>query len=137
MGNIFIRLYINLEDETVLVSASIEIEPKYSRCLHYIYRYHVKTRTLVIEPLIIITYDHFSTNYELAIDDGERVDAFLCEYQVTREFIEKYRDYFLYDKLLTDWVNGNGKRSRFTVGNYGNYKIEDNLFSNLGEGWTL
>ena len=132
-----IDVFINTEKEIVIINSSIELETDNKRCLYFTYNYSFKTKTLDIEPLTVFTYDYFLTNYEMAIDDAVQVDAFLHEHQITREYIEKCRDYFLYDKLLTDWVNGNGKRSRFTVGNYGNYKIEDNLFSNLGEGWRL
>ena len=45
--------------------------------------------------------------------------------------VEKYRDYFLYDKLLTGWMTGSGERSKFTIGSYRGFSVEDNTFAEL------
>jgi len=128
-----ILLSFHLDRQVFHVAAYSEIEN--TRCLMITYTYNYKTKTLEIEPLAIFTYDYDSLGVEPLIDNGPQVSAFLHEHNISRESIEQYRDYFLYDKLLTDWVNGNGKRSKYMPGNYGNFTIIDNTFANLGPTW--
>lgn len=115
--------------------ASIEIEPKHQRSLYYTYVYDIKTRKLQIAPLTIFTYGYRDAGVEMAIEEGEEVSAFLREHEITREEIEGYRDYFLYDKVLSDWVEGNGERSLFTQEDHGDYETQDHTFLHLGEDW--
>jgi hypothetical protein len=130
-----ITIFVNMKREEFSVCASIEIEN--TQCIFYTYDYNTETRVLDIKPIILLAYNYLELDVEQYIEDAKRLDAFLREHQVTREYIEKYRDYFLYDKVLTDWVKGNGERSKFTVGNYGDFTVEDNTFANLGEDWGL
>ena len=113
----------------IYISATIEIEN--SCCLFYKYEYSFKTENLEIYPVTILTYGYLELGVEDYINDPAQVAEFLHEHGVSREFVEKYRDYFLYDKLLTDWVTGNGERSKFTISSYGEFSVEDNTFAEL------
>ena len=128
-----ISIFLNFEKQRLLIFAAMEIEN--SSCLSYDYAYYFKTKTLEIKPLTIYTRDHAKLGVEAEINDAAEVDAFLREHGITREYIERYKNYFLYDKILTDWVNGNSKHSKFNIGNYGDFKLEDNIFSELGADW--
>ncbi|MDO5603147.1 MAG: TipC family immunity protein [Oscillospiraceae bacterium] len=130
-----IFLNIDMKNELIYIMASIEIEPKHQRSLYYIYVYDIKTRKLQIAPLTIFTYGYRDAGVEMAIEEGEEVSAFLKEHEITREEIEGYRDHFLYDKVLRDWVEGNGERSLFTQEDHGDYETQDNTFLHLGEDW--
>ena len=129
-----ITLFIELEEQTLSIAASHEIEN--TQCLYFEYEYSFKEKTIEIKPLTIFTYDYYELNVEMAIDDGQQVSAFLHEHNISRESIERYRDYFLYDKLLTDWITGNSKHTKFAVNNYGDFKLIDNTFANLGQDWA-
>jgi hypothetical protein len=126
-----IDIVVNLKEQTLLVTGVLKMNNGYH--LLYSYWYYFNTKTLEIEPLKTFSNDI----NEPSIDSGSETSAFLHEYQISRETIEYYRDYFLYDKLLTDWINDDGNHTRFTAKNYGRLKIIDNTFANLGEDWSL
>ena len=129
-----ITLYIHTDNNTVLVLATVEI--KDNKCLYFKYYYHFDTKTLEIEPLDIFIMYSVYYDIDLGTDNGEDVSAFLHENHISREDVERYRDYFLYDKVLADWLNGNKEHSRFSTSDYGSFRIVDNTFAHLGEGWT-
>ena len=122
------------DDETMRISAYIETG--IDQELNFKYCYSFKSRTLEIEPLKIYTRNADQYGVEAVVDDGQQVSAFLHEHNISRAYIEGYRDYFLYDRLLTDWLTGNSKYTKFAVDNYGDFKLIDNTFANLGQDWA-
>jgi hypothetical protein len=111
-----ISIYVYLRDARVVISCTKEVAD--SRRISLGYRYDFASKTLTIRPVSLSTRNYIEMGVERSIDDGGQLAAYFAEQGVTREDIERYRDYFLYDKVLTDWVTGNGERSRFSPGDF-------------------
>jgi len=58
--------------------------------------------------------------YKEYIDDLQEVLEFIEANGLTKEDLIKYKQYFLYDKLLTDWLDAN--YSRFSANRWGRVK---------------
>ena len=129
-----ISIYVHLDDQDFFLAFDYEIEQ--DKYLKYRCVYSFKTKAFEIEPLKIYTRNADQYGVEVVVDDGQQVSAFLHEHNISRESIERYRDYFLYDKLLTDWITDNSKHTKFAVDNYGDFKLIDNTFANLGQDWA-
>jgi uncharacterized protein YceK len=126
-------LTVDICDETIDILGKHEVAD--TRCISFVYWYDFPHKTLTIKPVSLLTSDYIEMGVERSIDDGEQLAAYFAEQGVTRDDIEHYRDYFLYDKVLTDWVTGNGARSRFSPGDFGYFTVIDDTFANLGEDW--
>jgi len=86
------------------------------------FAYYPKTKTLVLSAVDLITdYDG---------NKDKTLEEILQENNITQQDIRSYQEYFLYEKLLTDWVTGNKERSLFTVDDFGEFTIIDNTFDN-------
>jgi hypothetical protein len=128
-----IFISINVPDATISILGCYEVAD--TRCVTIVYRYLLTVRTLTIEPVSLMTRNHIEMGVEFDIDDDGQLAAYFAEQGVTREDIERCRDYFLYEKVLTDWVTCNGVRSRFSPGDFGDFTVIDDTFANLGEDW--
>ena len=118
-------LIFDVEERRYVISAMVSCNNSYfdSYYLTLDYIYYPDTKTLVLEPVRLhIAYDG---------DQNKTLEEFLEENHISQQDIRDYQEYFLYKKLLTDWVTGNGERSLFTVGNYGDFTVIDNTFENL------
>jgi len=92
------------------------------------YTYDIEKKTLTMKPLYLQKYQlEQGTSF---IYDAEIVAEFLASKEVTREEIEEWNDYFLYQKVLADWFRANGM-SRFSMRNLGNMEIIDNQFPDV------
>ena len=91
--------------------------------LHFSFSYYPDTKTLELDPVGTLTLPPGNRN--------KTTEEFLEEYHITQSEIREYQEYFLYEKLLKDWVDGNGERSRFSEGDYGKFTIIDNTFEGL------
>ncbi|MFI3176329.1 MAG: TipC family immunity protein [Eubacteriales bacterium] len=102
--------------------------------------YDIKTKELTIKPVIISSkflseqepekYSNY-TSYE----DKETIEKFIALHNITKSEIDTYKSYILNDVLIGLWVEGNGRASKFTVENPGEFTIIDNSYINLGEDW--
>jgi hypothetical protein len=124
-----IFLTICTRSNTISIMTKIEIEN--SQCLYYRYNYNYSTKTLTIQPITVRILNYIELEVESFVDNPTLILNFIQENNISHEFIEQYRDYFLYEKLLTDWIIGNGERSLFTIGNYGEFTLIDNTFEDL------
>ena len=130
--NEHIGITLDMGKEEFRIRASIEIGNE-RILLCYIYRRDEKK--LELEPLFLFTGKYDETGTATDTDDAAVVEEFFFRNNITREKLEEYKHYFLYEKVLPDWVIGNGDRSRFNVDNYGDFEVEDNSFAKLGEDW--
>lgn len=124
-----ISLSLSLDTEIIRVWGGIETENNYQ--IYYTYEYNFKTKTLEIKPVRIWAYNSDKLGFEERIDDPTQISAFLREHSISRADLERHRDYFLYEKFLTDWTQGNGEHSLFSAGNYGKFTIIDNTLEGL------
>ena len=86
------------------------------------FTYCLSDKTLVLESVRL----HVSYGG----NKSKTLEEFLQENNITQQDIRNYQEYFLYEKLLTDWVTGNKERSFFAVDNYGEFTVIDNTFEN-------
>jgi hypothetical protein len=128
-----IYVAVDIRDETIGLLGSFEVSD--TRNVTFVYRYHFRSKILYIEPVLLMMRDNLEMGVEFDIDDGGQLAAYFEEHGVTRDDVGRCRDYFLYDKVLTDWVTGNGARSRFSPGDFGDFDVIDDTFANLGEDW--
>ncbi len=92
-------------------------------------RYDVSQRELTYNPVSV-------TNQEgVSVTEAEAVQQFLREHEITSEMLSRYPQYYLVDKLATDWCAGNGDASRFTAQERGDFTIQDHISSELGADW--
>lgn len=127
-----ISIGVGLESETVQFFPSQEFS-KLGYEILFCYTYYHNSNELEIIP-VRISVDNGEDHFPTIIDAPEEVSAFLEEHAFSKEAVEEYRDYFL-NKVMQDWVNGNGDKSDFSLDNYGDYTIIDRTFEGMGEGW--
>ena len=65
------------------------------------------------------------------------VGKYFEENNITREMIEEYQHYLIYEKILPDWFAGNKENSRFSLENLGDFTVVDNTFAELGADWGI
>ena len=128
-----ISVGINTDKKDIIVITSRELSNEQRIMITYIYTF--KTKTLRIKPVKVFNPNYKETGVDTYIEDAQGLKEVFDRYGVDRAMIEQLRDYFLYDKLLTDWVVGNGERSLFDTGDFGHFTIEDNIFDTLEEIW--
>lgn len=126
----FTTVVVKLDEQTVRIGATIEIEN--GSCIKYDFIYDFKSKSLTSEPISIITHNYKELGVEQFMNDKEQISAFLKEHNITTDFVEQYKNHFLYERVLSDWVTGNGSRSRFSNDNFGNFTIIDNTIVDLG-----
>jgi hypothetical protein len=128
-----IVIYVHIDDNLIIMSGTKEIAD--TRCMSFGYTYDFPRKTLTIRPVLLMTRAYAEMGVEFDIDDGGQLAAYFEEHGITRDDVERCCDYFLYDKVLTDWVMGNGARSSFSPGDFGDFTVIDDTFANLGEDW--
>ena len=79
----------------------------------YYYDYDVKTKRMQ-ESVEGYNEDESSS-------DIQEVCRMANEYGLSKEDLKKYKKYFLYDKLLTDWLSANP--SRFSINDWGHVEF--------------
>ena len=103
----------------------IETRISYSNgdSLHWLFFYYPDTKTLELCPVRSVIRDEANPD--------KTTEELLEELGISKSDIRNYQDYFLYEVLLKDWVDGNKERSKFSEGNYGEFTIIDRTFENL------
>lgn len=104
--------------------------------LYIEFYYDIRTKILRTEPMYAISdifVEHYPDKYKqyYKYDDSEYIEMFMAEHNITKEDIEAYRDYFLYDVLIGMWVDGNDKESRYDRNDAGHFVLKDELFANF------
>lgn len=95
--------------------------------LNYRYVYSTEDRKLNIEK---VTYESYYTEYDtegeysIYTNEPEEILYHVEEHDLNLADVEDYIDYFLYDKVLTDWFEHNEK-SKFSMDNLGDVEIID------------
>ena len=128
-----IMISINTDEKVIVIITTRELSNEQQIMITYTYTF--KTKTLRIKPVRVFNPNYLDTGVEVIIEDAQGLKEVFDRYGVDRATIEQLRDYFLYDKLLTDWVVGNGERSLFDTGDFGHFTIEDNIFDTLEDIW--
>jgi hypothetical protein len=100
------------------------------------FSYNKKDNILTIENLTVYSRKITEGEYTWPqYNDAETVKNFLYDNSITKEEIEKYKDYFLNEVAIGSWVDGNGVLSKFSRKNPGRFFIIDNTYSLLSEEW--
>lgn len=127
--NEYIGFYVNLKKEQVLITTWLPTDSV--EHLSIIYEYYPRKNRLTIQELFLFTGTFDENGNFTNTDSGELVRQAMERNNITRADVEYYRDYYLYDRIFLDWVEGNGSSSSFSPGKYGNFEIEDNLWKNV------
>ncbi len=134
-NNASVRLCIYPDNRNFQVLCAISYEDSLEQ-LFMIFTYDVKKKTMSTEPLKAMS-DTFAQQYPdkydyyTYYDDPEYIEMFMEEHDITKEEIEAYRDYFLYDVLIGMWVDGNDEESRYDRNDAGHFVLKDELFANF------
>lgn len=97
--------------------------------------YNVEKKILFFEEIMVETDKILEGLLLFPPLPHEKVERFLKENNITKEEIESYQRYFLYEVAVGSWVEGNGALSKFSKWNPGKFTVVDNTFSDLGEDW--
>lgn len=92
------------------------------------YRYDIKQRTLFIDPLSIASFDLTVSHNTFSVNDTNVVREFLESKGLAEVDIEKWNNYFLYEKVLSDWFQANTGKTHYSMENLGNLEIINNQF---------
>ena len=96
----------------------IEAQKKFNEfTIAYYYEYDVKTKRM---QEIVECY-----NEDEYLADIQEVYRMASEFGLSKKNLIGYKKYFLYDKLLTDWLAANS--SRFSVSDWGNVEFVEVL----------
>lgn len=96
------------------------IFPEESEKIDMQYTYHLNSRNLVKEPLIIKKWQ-IGDNYEPITNETE-INDFLSRHNLTVKDLDKLQEWFLYDKILVDFFDANEGSTRFTIDDMGKVK---------------
>ena len=106
------RLVVKFDRNLSIIK--IEAEKQFNEfTIIYIYYYDIKTK-IMKESVVYYSDDKESS-------DIQEVCMLASEEGISKEDLIEYKKYFLYDKLLTDWLAANS--SRFSVSDWGNVEF--------------
>ena len=110
------RLVVKFDRNLSIIK--IEAEKQFNEfTIIYIYYYDIKTK-IMKESVVYYSDDKESS-------DIQEVCMLASEEGISKEDLIEYKKYFLYDKLLTDWLAANS--SRFSVSDWGNVEFVEVL----------
>lgn len=126
-----LSIYVENTKEIIIVCSKFYAE---NEDLTIIINYNQMEKKIQIFPVVIYSK---KLGFEYGTEDKDYaiVEQFLKENNITKEEIEKYKEYFLYEVTIGSWVDGNGELSKFTREKPGKFTIVDNTYSLLGEEW--
>ena len=90
--------------------------------------YSVSKKELTYERLYISTEQADASLGKDAHVGYQQIEAFMDKYSITREDIERMQQE-LFDRIITDWCNGNAGLTRFSLENPGKFTIVDNTWA--------
>lgn len=110
------------KDRKIVFSFGYEF-PETDERMWLTYSYDIKSKRLLKEPVTIVSEqyedaEHFNTNE----DD---INDFLSRHSLTRTEMDELHEWFLYDRILADWFDANGNKTRFSLENLGRYTFVD------------
>ncbi len=88
----------------------------------FAYLYRVNSKQLIIREIELVIASNELEHQDSETNDPEEIAKFMEKHNISEEDLIKYEDYFLYDKVLTDWFAHNPK-SRFSLDDLGNVEI--------------
>ena len=91
-------------------------------------RYNVPEKKLSYSELFVSTEQTDTSTRRDIFTDPEIVMDYLQKYSITREDITRMQQE-LFDRVVTDWCNGNKGLTRFSPENPGKFTIEDNTWA--------
>ena len=112
-----------------------DVEYAESENLFFDFYYNEDEKALTIECLTVFTKKIIESKFGKQYTDAETVESFLLKHNITKEEIEKYKDYFLNEVAIGSWADGNGAFSKFSRNNPGKFSIVDNTYSLLSAEW--
>ena len=121
LGNENMFMHFNPNDQRYVVYASVSYYEFDGVSLSF--TYYPDTKTLEFDPVKMVMIS--TSNSEKSTEE------FMAEFDISQSDIRDYQEYFLYEVLLKDWVDGNGERSRFSEGDYGEFTIIDRTFEDI------
>lgn len=96
------------------------MEGKREVALRYNYIYEVETQTMKIVKPDLVASEYRET--ENSTNDPKEIMKFLQENNLTEKDLKDYQNYFLYEKVLSDWFEHN-PNSRFSMDDLGDVEI--------------
>ena len=85
-----------------------------------------KTQTLTLTPLYVFSPEINETPY-MGTRDADKIALFMEKHNLSREDVQEYADYFLYDVVISNWVSGGS--SKFDKDNLGKFELVNDLIS--------
>jgi hypothetical protein len=124
----YIALLGDINGKTIIVGVRIDFDDYESTngesgyCVWLNYEYDVNSKTLSGLPLRVIEreYTRREDSFSMTREDAR---SFLGEHDIDIAKVEEWNQYYLYEKVLSDWFRYNGWQSRFNLNNLGNVKM--------------
>ncbi|HEX6594765.1 MAG TPA: TipC family immunity protein [Bacillota bacterium] len=88
--------------------------------LRYTSIYYLESDKLIIKHPEVVSEKYRNNDY--STNDPKEIAKFMEKHHLTEEDLAKYQDYFLYEKVLTDWFEHNPK-SHFSLDDLGKVEI--------------
>ena len=112
--------YYKVNDKNSLKILGLRFNEKDDGSLRFYFIYEVETKKLkIVKPDILLSED---SDTDSNTNDPKEVSKFMQKNDLTEEDLADYQDYFLYEKVLTDWFTHNPK-SRFSLDDLGDVEI--------------
>jgi hypothetical protein len=82
------------------------------------FEYYVDSKTIIALPLEVCSHE-YQTDEGTSRMNRASARSFLTERGINKDKIEEWSQYYLYDKILSDWFRYNGWCSKFNMDNLG------------------
>lgn len=123
----YITIDFYREEKIIIFSYRIEF-PSEDERLWMTYTYDLERKKLIKEPLSIVSSMYNSESQYNT--DLFQIKDLLSRHNLTLQEIEQTQYWFLYDRILADWLDANKNQSRFSLENLGRFKFVDNTNQN-------
>lgn len=118
--NEYIIIVFNTDEENLRING---IKDYGEEGLRYTVIYHLESQKLILGNVEIVSDRYRETDY--STNDPNEFTKFMHENNLTEEDLVDYQNYFLYEKVLSDWFSDNPK-SRFSMDDLGDVEIDIN-----------
>jgi hypothetical protein len=88
------------------------------------YGYCVSTRVLSRRTLSISSPLYDTSNSRNFLTDEADIQDFLERHNLTMEELSELHHWFLFERIVVDWLDGNSETTRFSIDDLGDYTFE-------------
>ena len=116
-----ISVYFDKSKKEVIVIGALDYsnDPNKLEVLQIVYTYQIKSKK-VTETIEVLSDEYSKTKYRTS--NQKEIKKFMEDHDLTEKDLAYYQEYFLYEKLLTDWFGRNIK-SRYSRDDLGEVEI--------------